>query len=154
LLVAARVERLPGEPFQLAHEHHAAGQPERCPWRDVVEVEEVELAAELAVIALLRLLEAPEILVELVLRRPRGAVDALEHRVLLVPAPVRAGRGEQLERLERARRRDMRASAEIQEFALPVERHAIGIDAAQDLDLERLAVPLEERDGLVPRALL
>ena len=56
--------------------------------------EQVELAAELAVVALLGLLEAVQVLVELLLRRPRGAVDPLEHRVGLVAAPVRARRVE------------------------------------------------------------
>lgn len=52
---------------------------------------EVELAAELAVVALLGLREAVEIGLQLVLGRPGRAVDALQLRVLLAAAPV--GRG-------------------------------------------------------------
>ena len=40
---------------------------------------------------LLGLLQAPQIFIELLLRRKGGAVDALEHLVALVPAPVGAG---------------------------------------------------------------
>ena len=45
-------------------------------------------------------LEAVQVLGERVLRLPRGAVDALEHRALLVAAPVRARDLRQLERAE------------------------------------------------------
>src|SRR5205085_11949562 len=70
LLVAARVQVLAHETLQLAHDRPAAGQPDRRPRRDLVEDVEVELAAELAMIALLRLVQAPEMLVELLLREP------------------------------------------------------------------------------------
>ena len=49
----------------------------------VGEAREVELGAELAVVALLGLGEPVEVGLELVLGRPRGAVDALQLRVLL-----------------------------------------------------------------------
>ena len=91
LLVAPRVETLPRELLQLADEDHAAGQPEGRPRGHVVELEEVELTSQLAVIALLGLLEPPEVLVQILLGEPGGAVDALEHRVLLAPSPVGAG---------------------------------------------------------------
>ena len=154
LLVAARVERLPGELLELADEGHPAGQPERRPRRDVEEVEQVELAPELAVIALLRLLEPPDVLVQLLLGEPGRPVDPLQHRVLLVPAPVGAGAREQLEGLELAGRRDVGPAAEVEEIALPVDRDRRRVDPAQDLDLERLAPLLEEGDGLLARHLL
>jgi hypothetical protein len=65
-----------------------------------MEREEVELATQLAMVALLRLLDAPQVLVELLLRIPGSAVDALQHRPRLVAAPVGAGRVEQLEGAE------------------------------------------------------
>src|SRR5438093_2540684 len=115
---------------------------------------EVELAAELAVVALLRLFEPPQMLVELLLREPGGAVDALEHRVPLVAPPVGAGGREELEVLHVARRGHVRPAAEVDEVALPVERHAGSVDALEDLDLERLAALAEEADRLVARHLL
>src|SRR5262245_65132963 len=56
----------------------------------VGEREQVEFGAELAVVALLGLLETMQVVVERRLRLPRGAVDPLEHRALLVAPPVRA----------------------------------------------------------------
>ena len=98
-------------------------------------------------VALLGLLAPPQVLVELLLGRPDRAVDALEHRPLLVAAPVRAGDAEQLERADLAGARDVRAAAQVDERALPVEggrrhRRAVALGGArevvEDLDLERL----------------
>ena len=54
-------------------------------------MEEVHLAAELAVVALLGFLELMQVGVELVLGRPGGAVDALQLRLVGIAAPVGAG---------------------------------------------------------------
>ena len=80
------------------------------------EREQVELDAELAVVARLGLLEAVQVLVERLLRLPRGAVDALEHRALLVAAPVRARDLRELERAEPLGRRHVRAAAQVDEL--------------------------------------
>src|SRR5256884_4586243 len=77
LLVAARIERLADEPLQLAHQGPAVREPERRARRHLVEDKEVQLAPELAVVALLRLLQAPDVAIELLLREPRGPVDPL-----------------------------------------------------------------------------
>ncbi len=82
----------------------------------VGEREQVELGAELAVVALLGLLEAVQVLLERGLRFPRGAVDALEHRALLVAPPVRAGDLGELERAEPLRRRHVRTTAQVDEL--------------------------------------
>src|SRR6266446_4812526 len=118
-----------------------------------MELEQVELAPELAVVALLRLLEPPQVLVELLLREPGGPVDPLEHRVALVTTPVGAGRREELEVLDLPGGRHVRAAAEVDEVALAVERHARGVDAFEDLDLVGLAPLAEERYRLGPREL-
>src|SRR5499425_378129 len=152
-LVAPRVEVLARELLELPDEHHPAGEPEGCARRHVVELEEVELAPELAMIALLRLFDAPEVLLQLVLAEPRRAVDALEHRVLLVATPVGGGRREELEVLDLARGGDVRPAAEIDEVPLLVQGDGGRIDAADDLHLERLAALLEEADGLLARQL-
>jgi hypothetical protein len=68
-----------------------------------VERDEVQLLAELAVVARLGLFELLEVRVERLGRRERGAVDALEHRVALVAAPVGPGHRGELEGLEEAR---------------------------------------------------
>ena len=53
-----------------------------------MEHEEAELLADLAVVALLGFLEALQVLVELLLREERRAVDALHRLVLRVALPV------------------------------------------------------------------
>src|SRR5204863_4976053 len=77
------------------------------------EREQIELDAELAVVARLGLLEAMEMLRQRFLRLPRGAVDALEHRALLVAPPVRARDLRELERAQPLRRRHVRSAAEV-----------------------------------------
>src|SRR5207244_6053480 len=101
------------------------------------------------VVPLLRLLEPPQMLVELLLREPRGAVDALEHRVALVAPPVGAGGREQLEVLHVRGRRHVRPAAEVDEVALPVERDARRLDPLEDLRLERLTA-LAQQAARVP----
>ena len=76
---------------------------------------EIELGAELAMVAPLRFFEACEVRVELRAVVPRRAVDALQHRVVLVAAPVRAGDAGQLERADSAGRVGVAAAAEIGE---------------------------------------
>src|SRR5512132_1819714 len=64
------------------------------------EGEQVQLAPELPVIAALRLLHPVEIRLQVLLGRPRGPVDPLEHGTRLVAPPVRAGQLQQDERAE------------------------------------------------------
>src|SRR5262249_13354973 len=105
--------------------------------------------AEPAVVALLRLLDTLEGRVEVLLVRPRGAVDALEHLVPRVAAPVRAREARQLERGDLAGRGDGRAAAEGGEVALTVDRDDVGGRKALDqLDLVVLAEVAEEPDRL------
>src|SRR6478735_2287397 len=69
--------------LHLALDDAALGVEHRQAGPDLVgEGEQVELAAELAVVAALGLLDAVEVSVELLLRLPGGAVDALELLVL------------------------------------------------------------------------
>src|SRR5690554_2502507 len=78
----------------------AVGVPEHHARRLLLEVEEVHLPGQLAVIALLRLLETLEVGLELLLVGPGGAVDAGQHRLGGVTTPVGAGQLGQLERLQ------------------------------------------------------
>ena len=103
-----------------------------------------------------------EVGVELLLGRPGRAVDALEHRALLVAAPVRAGRAEQLERADLARAGHVRAAAQVDERALPVEGRrwhgrAValggGLQVVDDLDLERLVALDQDGPGGLGRLL-
>ncbi len=100
--------------------------------------------AELAVVALGRLFEPLLVGAQLVLRGPRGAVDALQLRVLLAPAPVRAGdAGERPAVADHAGARHVRAAAEVLPDRLAVAVHVV-VDrqlAGADLDARRRSLP-------------
>src|SRR3546814_1027594 len=85
--------------------------------RLLLEVEQVHLLAQLAMVALGRFLQPVEVRVELLSVEPAGAVDARQHRVLLVAAPIGPRHPRQLERLriELAGRRQMRPAARSEE---------------------------------------
>ena len=81
-----------------------------------LDAEQIELLAQLAMVALLGFLQLGEILVEILLAEKRRAVDALQLRVLLVAFPVRARDRKQLERLDLLGGRHVRPAAEIDEL--------------------------------------
>ena len=105
LAVAAAAVLLAPELGQGVPDDHPRRLPERRPGRDLAEHEQPELAAELAVVARPRLLEQPQVLVELLLLEEGRAVDAGEHRPARIAAPVRAGDRLERERADPARRR-------------------------------------------------
>jgi len=111
-------------------------------------VEEIQPAAEPAVVAALRLLEVVEVALEVVLGVEGGAVDPRELGVPLVAAPVRAGEAGQLDRLDRPRVLQMRAAAEVGELALGVEAD-LAFGGVDELDLVGLALLAEVPLGLV-----
>jgi len=74
-------------------------------------------------IALLGLLEHLEVGGQRLLRLPGGPVDALEHRLVLAPAPVRARGTQQLERGDPVHGGDVRAAAQVRPGHLAVHPH-------------------------------
>ena len=151
--VAAPQVLAAAEILELVPEHHPLRVPERRAGRLLGEVEEVELAAEPAVVARLRLLEPLEVGVEIGLRVEGGAVDPGQLRVLLVAAPVGAGERGQLDRLDRLRVLQVRAAAEVGELALRVEGD-VALGRVDELDLVALALGLEAPLRLLGRDLL
>ena len=122
-LVAGLELHLLRQLLQLLDHDAAVGQPERQARPDlIVEDEDLQVLAQLAMVALLRLLQHLEVLAQLLLVAPGRAVDALEHGIVLVAAPVRARHRHQLERV----RRDlpgvleMRPAAQVLEGVVPV----------------------------------
>ena len=89
--------------------------PERRARRLFLEVEELHLAPEAPMVALLGFLEPVQISLELLLVRPGGAVDALEHLVPRIAPPVGAGDLEELEGADLAGGRQVGATAEVDE---------------------------------------
>src|SRR3546814_17574841 len=94
------------------------GMPEDRAGRFVLEMEQVEIAADLAVVAALGLFEHVQVGVLVVFGGPGRDVDALEHLVVAVAAPIGAGHFHQLEDLEIARGRHVRPAAAADEIAL------------------------------------
>src|SRR5690606_34924124 len=99
----------------------AARMPEHHARRTLFEVEIIQLAAHLAMIALLRLFQLEEMLLQFVLGQEGRSVDALEHGALFVAAPIGAGHGKQLEMLEFAGGRHMRTAAKIRKRSMLIE---------------------------------
>jgi len=100
----------------------ALGQENRKTLTDVVDSGEVlKLSAYLVVVAALCVLESLEMSVERVLGRECSTVDTGEHLVLLASAPVSAGHGRELERLDRRSGHQVRTCAQVREVALLVE---------------------------------
>src|SRR5690349_6300484 len=99
-----------------APQRPALGVPEDAADCLLLLVEEIELTAKAAMVALLRLLEERQMMLEVLLGRPGRAVDALKLGVPRVAAPVGAGHLRQLEGLPKhAGRGQMGPGAEIDE---------------------------------------
>ena len=90
--------------------------------------EQVEVGAELAVVAAGGLLQQLEVLLERVAGRPRGAVDPLQLRVLLGAAPVGGGRPHELERADQPGAGQVRAAAQVG----PAGLAGLGVDVVVD----------------------
>jgi len=116
----------------------------------LVDLKEVQLPAELAVIAALGLLDEGEVLLHLFGCREPRPVNALEHLVVLVAPPVGARHVEELEGLDLSRRGDVRAAAQVGEVSLGVEAHRpdIGGQVLDQLHLVGLALLFEKLDRL------
>ncbi len=121
-----------------------------------------QVAAELAVVPLLRLFQEIEMGLHLGFIFEGGAVDALELRVLLVAQVIGAGDVGELERADVAGAHDVGPGAEVDEIAVGVERDLLPLrDALEDIELEpaRLRTGAEggqaalpaQRDRLGPR---
>ena len=151
--IVVALELAPRIGLEGAVERVALGMPEHLARRFLLHVEEIELLAELAVVALLGLFEPQQIGIQLFLVAPGGAVDALKLRVLRIAAPIGAGDLGQLERVRDFRRGlEMRPAAEVVPVAVPVDRDLLAFgDALDQFGLVVLADPVEMRDGLVAR---
>ena len=137
-------------------EQRALLEPERRARRPLVEHEELLLATDLPVVALLRFFDAREVILEVFLREERGSVHALHWLIARVAFPIRVRRREQLERLQLSGGRHVRANTEVDERLLVLDRVAgdlaltLGLLLDQ-LDLERFAATGEETLGLLAR---
>jgi len=115
-------------------------------------MEQFQLLAQLAVVALLGFFELVQIGIQLFLLCPGRAVDTLQHLVLRIAAPVRTGQLHQLEGLQFAGRRHVRTATQIGEIAFGVQRHIfIRRNGGDDLRFVMLVDALEIADRCVAR---
>ena len=137
---------------EILEQSPALGMPEHRAGRFFLEMEEVELRPQAAMVALFGFFEHGEVSVLVFLFGPGGAVDALQLLVLLIAAPVGSGNLHQLEDLELARRGDVWATAEIDEIALAVERDFLAVgNGLNQFGLVMFSDGLEEGGGLITR---
>src|SRR5277367_1342616 len=100
-------------------------------------------------VALLGFFLSVEPLLERLLVEEGGAVNPLEHRVVVVATPVRSARGQELDDPDFAGARPMGPKTEIHPVAVLVERESLGSfgdDVLNNLDLESFAFALKEAD--------
>ena len=131
-------------------EDHAVGQEEREAGGLVAHHEQVHLATDAAMVALLGLLEEGEVRLQLILGGESRAVDAREHLVVGIVFPVGARHAGELEGLEGLGIGEVRSDAHVDVIALLVEGDASVIGQVTDvLDLILLTALLHEGDGLL-----
>ena len=144
-LVTAGIQLAPYVTLKRAPERPALGVPEHHARGFFLLVEEAHLAAETAMVALLRLLDAMQVGLQVLVREEDRTVDALELGVVPVAAPVGARHLRELERLaELARRGQVRPQAHVEPVALLVDRDLLVLrQLVGPLGLELLAVLAE-----------
>jgi hypothetical protein len=176
-LVARLLVAAPAVVLQLLADHAALGVEDGQPRADLVrEREQIELRAEPAVVAPLGFGDPVQVRVESLLALPRGAVHALELRVLLAAPPVRGGGAHQLEGRDEPGGGDVRTTAEVAPHHvpgvrvqvvvrgeltggvdlhdLPVRFHGVGLRGAAALEVDQLQLVRLVRQllaGLVQR---
>ena len=139
------LDHLPQRPALGVPEHQARGL--------FLQVEQLLLLADAAVIAHFGFFDALDVGLKLLLVGPGGAVDALQLLVLGIAAPVGAGNAGQLEGLQEARVGHVRAAAHVHVFLVVVHAHRLDLrrhvlDQAQ---LVVFATRLEDLDDLRTR---
>ena len=129
------------EVLQFLSDDGTPGRPQNQALADfLVHVEQAQFLAQLAVVALLRFLEACEGRLQCLLRRLDQAVDANELFAVLVATPVGGGHRGQAHVHERRRVGDVRAKAEVVPVALAVNGGAVAVlqFVVNDFDLVRI----------------
>src|SRR5829696_5970861 len=121
-------------------DHRPLRMPEDETGADLlVHREEIELAPETAMIAALGLFQSRQMSIQLLLSRPGRAVDALQHRSLLVATPVGASDREEFEGPNLTGAGHMWTTAKIEKRALLVRRDDFALGKTLDqLDLVRV----------------
>src|SRR5436305_10292063 len=94
-------------------------------------------------ITLESLFQPPEVLIEFLLREPGRAIDALQHRTIIITTPVRARHTHQLNRTNLARMLYMGAATEIEEVSLLIDTNFGVRQVLNNLNLVELPLLLK-----------
>ena len=121
LTVASLIVLFAPEFFQLFAQDHTFWMEDREAWRFFHEGEEIQFLTQLAMVAALRFFQQVQVFIQRFLLRETRAVDALQHFVVFITAPVCTGNAHELDRLDHARFWQMWASAEIHILAVLIE---------------------------------
>ena len=149
-LVAAVAIYAPHVLLNFLPDDPAVRMPEHQAGRLVLQVEQVHLLAEFAVIAFLGLFQHVQIGVEIFLPGPGRTIDTLQLFIAMVAAPVGARHLHQLEDLELAGRGYVGAAAQIDEIGFAIQRDLFaGRNGFDQFGLVVLAHALEKFHGLV-----
>ncbi len=89
-------------------------------------------------IALAGLIQPPEVVIKFLLGEPRRAIDALQHRPVLIAAPVSARDAHQLERSDVTGVLYVRPTTEIKKGILPIDLHFLIKKPAAEEDAHRV----------------
>ena len=125
--------------------------PERRADGFFLDMEQFHLPAKTAVVALFGFLQHVEIGFKLLLVRPGGTVNTLQHFVIGITPPIGTGEFHQFKMLaELARRGQMRSPAEINPIALTIDRNVITRrDCFDQLGFIGFAFSFKKFDGLI-----
>src|SRR5690606_35568260 len=143
-------QHLAHPPHQGVVDDGAAVRPECRAGRVGMEEEEVELAAEAAMVTLLRLLQPMQVVLEILLGEPGRSVAALQRLPTGIPSPVGRRRIQQLEVPDAPRFRYVRSTAEVEEGSVAVDGDDLVLpELFQALELQ--GVVREELTGFLGR---
>ena len=113
--------------FHRAIKPPALGVPKDRTHRFILQVKQAHFLADLAVVALFRFFQLQQIGVEFLLIAPGGAVNAAQHGVAMIAAPIGAGHFHQLEGgADITRAAHMRTAAQIRPGTLLVDADDFG----------------------------
>ena len=151
-VIPAAINRAAHISLQLAPDEVTLGVPEDRAVGLALQMEQVHLGAELAVVALGGLFEPDQMLVQLLLVEPAGAVNAAEHRFGLIAAPIGTRNPCQFEgvRVELAGAGQMRPAAHIKPvITRPINRQRfVTRQLSGPFGLETFALLLPAADQL------
>ncbi len=152
-LIAMAVETTTHIAYQRLEHTPAFGMPEHNARAFFLEMEQVHFAAKAAVIALFSFFKHMEISLKIIVVGKCRTIDACQHRVIGIAAPICACNFHQLEGIaDLASGRHMRATAKIEPFALIVDLKILAFrDRIDELNLVALAFIGKNLLGLLTR---